>query len=59
MSSSPLPSRRAATTSPATTPTAQNGKPETFLDYLGTLGRRKKQKEGIHRSIVHSFILIH
>ena len=57
MSSSPLPSRRGAAPSPATTPT-QNGKPETFLEYLGTLGRKKKLKEGIDRSIEYVLIAI-
>jgi hypothetical protein len=55
MSSSPVLPRRQQT-SPATTPTSPNGKPETFLEYLGTIGRRKKMKEGIDRSIVLFYI---
>ncbi len=42
-------------TSAATTPTSLNGKPQSFLDYLGTIGR-KKMKEGIDRSIVLFYI---
>ncbi|CAG2115800.1 unnamed protein product [Medioppia subpectinata] len=45
MSTSPVPSRRQPVSSPTTPPTAGNGKPESFLDYLGTLGRKKKMRE--------------
>lgn len=45
MSCSPI-STRKHQPSPATTPTTPTDKQESFIEKIGTLGRKKKQKEG-------------